>query len=128
MKNRKQDEFALVGDSIEVRSKSGNIYTITLGHCTCPGFGFHRECRHYQEAEEDGWIVKLKESMKTFSGITLSDHARAMRKDAIRQFLVKNGISFVETTIDKIEIVLTSSMRPQELLDMAKSFVSHDID
>jgi hypothetical protein len=101
------DSFKLINDHIDVFSSSGKKYTITLGHCTCIGFGFHRDCRHYQEAEEDGLISKLKTSIKTFS-IKLSDHARLMRKNALRQFLTKNNISFTEQLIDKLEPSITS--------------------
>jgi hypothetical protein len=112
------DVFKLFDNRIEVTSSSGNKYEITLDYCTCKGFSFHRECRHYQEAEKQGLILQLETKINEFSGITLCDHARVIRKDAIRQYLTKHNTSFTEEIINKIESILTCSTTPQEVLSL----------
>jgi uncharacterized protein (DUF2461 family) len=52
-----KDFFILYPSHIEVRSKSGNTYYITLNNeqtpiCTCKGFGYYNKCRHIDEARE----------------------------------------------------------------------------
>jgi len=121
------DKFTLFPDYIKVESKSGNEYTITLERCTCRGFGFHKTCRHYEQAESAGLIEKLKAKEQEELHFKHSKSTIEIRKDAIRQYLTKNNASFTEPIIDKIESILTSSTTPQEVLSMATLSVSHDI-
>jgi hypothetical protein len=50
-----KDFFILYPSHIEVRSKSGNTYYITLDNHqtpTCKGFGYYNKCRHIDGARE----------------------------------------------------------------------------
>jgi len=112
------DQFEVNDNHIIVTSSSGHKYTITLGSCTCPGFGFHKECRHYKEAREQGLLKSLEvhvpQSIILVTG-------KALRKDAIRKFLTKNNLSYTESTVDKIECMLKTTTKPEEVIAIANS-------
>jgi len=118
MKNTSEDKFEITGNSITVTSKSGNIYDISLDSCTCKGFGFHRTCRHFQQALDLGLIERLKYQPKHID-LSLSENAHRMRKDAIRIYLSKHGLNPQESVIDYIESKMNISTTPQQVLDMA---------
>jgi hypothetical protein len=117
------DTFDVFDSYIICHSKSGEDYTITLDSCTCRGFNFHKECRHFKEAKEKGLLTRLSFHQTTFNGIKIGNHARYLRKDAVRQCLTKNKISFSEFVVEKIEEVLDIRTTPQEIVKMA-DFIS----
>lgn len=119
----REDTFEVFDSYIICHSGSGEDYTITLDSCTCRGFGFHKECRHFKEAKEKGLLTQISTRQVSFNGIKVGSHARLLRKDAIRQYLTKNNISFSEYVIDKIEKVLDVRTRPEEVIKMV-SFIS----
>jgi hypothetical protein len=122
-KPNSEDTFDVFDTYIICHSKSGDDYTITLDSCTCRGFSFHKECRHFKEAKEKSLLARLSVRQVSFNGLKVGSHAKIQRKDAVRQFLAKKNISFTETTIDKIEEVLDIRTRPEEVIQMA-AFIS----
>ena len=112
------DQFTLQETHIDVKSSSGNVYIVTKSSCTCIGYSFHRECRHYKQARELGLIEQLEKQREKKLSITVSEHARVLRKEAIRQFLKKKQVIFTESVIDKIEKVMTSTTKPEDVLRM----------
>ena len=52
----KEDTFTLKDDFVQVISKSGNEYHVTLEGCNCMGYGFKGTCRHFKMAEEKGLL------------------------------------------------------------------------
>jgi hypothetical protein len=115
-KDPREDKFEFHDDYVKVISGSGNEYTITIERCTCRGFGFHKKCRHYEQAEALGLVEKLKQQPTKEFNFTRSSSATVMRKDAIRKWLAKKCIHFTEEIIDKIELVLTSKTTPEDVL------------
>ncbi len=122
------DQFEAFSDYIKCTSgKSGDEYTITIGHCTCHGFSFHKECRHYDEAEAKGLIDKLKsKKISSFNGVTVTDSARVLRKQALKEYFTKKSILFTDELINKIEPEI-SNKSIQEVLEMAVEMSSHEI-
>ena len=112
------DSFTLQETYINVKSGSGKDYIITKSSCTCVGYNFHRECRHYKQARELGLIEQLEKQHAQKLSITVSEHARVLRKEAIKQFLKKKQVAFTESIIDKIEKAMTSTMKPEDILRM----------
>lgn len=110
------DDFKILNDQILVHSKSGHTYSIRKNFCSCKGFGFHRTCRHYQEAEKQGLIQLLTEKHRT-ANITLSQHAKLMRQDALRYFLNKRGIKFTDQQIITIEPKITQKTKPEDVIN-----------
>lgn len=120
MKNKTEtDKFEFFSDYVKVTSKSGNDYTITIDHCTCRGFSFHKTCRHFEQAQALGLIEKLKTQIVDQHDLSLSPNAIALRKDAIKKWLTKKQISFSDQIVDKIESILKSTSNPQEILAIA---------
>jgi hypothetical protein len=118
-KDPREDKFELFSDYIKVISGSGNEYTITIERCTCRGFSFHKICRHYEQAEALGLIEKLKQQPKKELDFSHSSSNMLMRKDAIRKWLTKKNIAFTEEIVDKIEAMLKSKTKPEEVLSIA---------
>jgi len=109
------DQFTLHEDRIDVISASGSSYQITLTRCSCKGYSFHQECRHYKQAVNLGLLEKLKAKSLSFS-ITLSDHAKKLRKEALKEYLTKQKISFTEDLLCTVEPQITCTMKPSELI------------
>ena len=116
---KSEDTFDVFDTYIICHSKSKEDYTITLNSCTCRGFSFHHDCRHFSEAQEKGLLENLKHRKATYNGIKIGSHAKFLRKDAIKQFLTKNNISFTDPVVDKIEEVLNATTKPEEVIKMA---------
>jgi hypothetical protein len=117
---KSSDTFKIYLDYIEVISSSGNNYKITLTRCSCKGFGFHKECRHYKQAQELGLLKNLQ--LQTInSDITLSEHAKELRKAALKAFLTKYNINFTQELINKIEPVIKITTTPQEIFSLAQT-------
>jgi hypothetical protein len=116
---KSDDTFDVFETYIICHSKSKEDYTITLNSCTCRGFNFHHDCRHFSEAREQGLLENLKNRKPTYNGVPIGSHAKFMRKDAIRQFLTKKNIAFTDKIIDDIEKVLDIRTRPEDVIKMA---------
>ena len=115
------DNFEILDDQVLVHSKSGHTYSIRKNFCSCKGFGFHRTCRHYKEAEQQGLIQLLTDKKRTVN-ITLSQHIKSMRQDALRHFLKKRGIKFTEKQILSIEPKISQKTRPEDVTKMIGSY------
>ena len=114
---KKIQSFRIVNGNLIIRSNSGNEYRITKTTCSCKGFGFHRTCSHLKEAEEQGILKLLDESTSSFN-FKRSPAMILSRKDCLRKYLQKHNVSFTEEVICKIEPKITSTMKPEELLNL----------
>ena len=113
-------EFTIVDGKLEIESPSGNHYTITKTTCSCKGFGFRRTCSHLKEAEERGLISLLNEPKHISSQHTLSPEAHTIRKNALKQFLIKNNITTTEDMINTIEPQIPRDSKPEDIIALAK--------
>jgi len=103
---------------ILITSNSGNQYRIFKNHCTCKGFGFHGKCSHYDEATKNGLIDLLIKNQPTEIDIRKSPIVIKARRQALKIFLEKNHIKVTENLLDKIEPTITTSTKPQDVLQL----------
>jgi hypothetical protein len=113
--------FKVFEDHIQVIATSGNEYTITENGCSCKGFGFRRNCGHFDDAMDQGLIDLLhKQAEQKQVVYSKSPRTIQMRKEAIKQFLTKRGLSYSDSLVDLIESKMTSKSKPEEIIEMAK--------
>lgn len=102
-----------------VSNSSGNKYTITKNSCSCKGFIFRRNCRHFRTAKECGIIDKIKNQKISLVMFRKSPHIMEMRKKSVRYFLDKNNVSYTEKLVNRLESILTTEMTPEKFLKEA---------
>lgn len=118
----KSNTFEIVKGVVVCHSSSGKNYELSENHCTCVGFGYHRNCSHLKEAKALGIFLKLKEQeSKNFN--FRNPYIIEQRKKAIQIFLTKNKIKFNQKMIDVLEPKVTSKMSAKTFLEMVKKQV-----
>ncbi len=114
------DKFIFDGNSIICQSQSGKEYRIVKGSCSCPGFGFKRNCRHYHYAHTNGLIDDLQQRIIKQQAL-VSPFIKNMRQKALIWFLEKNGISPTKEMIIRIEPKIKTTTKPESVIKAAKT-------
>jgi ribosomal protein L37E len=112
------DIFTLKQGYVECVSGSGHTYKVTHDSCSCKGFGFRRECRHYRQAKQKGLLNKLEVQIvkkASYKPSVFTGHMKKMRMDAIRTFLNKHNIRYKPTQVIDIEKILTVNSTRQDI-------------
>jgi hypothetical protein len=117
---RNKMKFKISNGQLTVKSESGNTYTITRTSCSCAGFGWRGNCKHFNEAKKKGLIDKLLK-VKGFSSFSKTPFIIESRKDAIRQWLKKKHIKIRESIVNKIESIMTEKTSMKEILACVKN-------
>jgi hypothetical protein len=116
-----EDFYFIDKDVIICESSSGNKYEITEEKCTCKGFGFRNDCRHYQYCKTSGMIKQLKISQIEKQKIKNSAFILKMRKESLKEFCKDNNIKFDDKLISKVEPLITANMTPKQLIKILKN-------
>ena len=113
------DSFNITGNVIVCHSTSGSTYEITSTACTCPGFGFRRQCRHMTEAKAQGLFTELKrQSQKVTSFNSPIIHKARLR--AILIWLEKQGFTPSGNMVLTIEQHVRADTKPHAVMALAK--------
>jgi len=113
-------KFTLKKDgTLDCLSDSGSVYEVSLNKCSCLGYSYRGTCKHFQSAQADGWLEKLKIAQAQFS-LEKSPYIVEARKEAIKQYLIKNKIKAVKSLVDMLERKVTQKMSPKQFLKLAK--------
>lgn len=110
--------YKIVQDGLIILSDSGNEYKITKNSCSCKGFGFKRHCSHFDEALKLG-LLEIIENIQNPNQLT-SNHIKASRINAIKQFLSKQNIPQSDKLIEFLESKLTTKMTMKEFINLAE--------
>jgi len=118
-------KFTLKDNGIlECLSESGSTYEITTSSCSCRGFTFHRICKHYKEAMDQGWIDKLQKIMEIGHNqdydLRSNPKFISTRIAALKYFFKKKGLDISDDLIRRIEPKVTTKTTPQEVIDWSK--------
>jgi len=109
------DKFTLKKNFIECVSGSGHVYKITHDGCTCRGFSFRKECRHYRQAKTKGLFDALERVLVKCSVQCKSLHIKKARLDAIKVWLDKQKILYKPSDVINIEKFLGVSTTKQDI-------------
>jgi hypothetical protein len=98
------DVFTLKSGYIECLSGTGRTYKVTHDSCSCKGFSFRRECRHYRQARQKGLLNKLETQIvkkQTYKPGVFTGHMKKMRMDANKTYLLSSfKEDFMKETIE----------------------------
>lgn len=108
------DKFVLKKNFIECVSGSGHVYKITHDSCSCKGFSFRKECRHYRQAKTKGLFDELEKVLFKFK-IQSSLHIKKARLDAIKVWLDKQKILYKPQDVINIEKFLDVNTTKQDI-------------
>jgi len=119
--NENKDSFEIDGNAVVCTSTSGKKYTITKNSCSCAGFGFRKNCRHFSEANKLGLIKKIEK--KSIQNGTINNRGPQLiesRKKAIKSFIEKNGLEAPQSLINVVEPHVTSKMKPERFIEIVR--------
>lgn len=120
MKNK--DTFKIDGTIVVCTSSSGKVYNITKDNCSCAGFGFRRNCRHFAEAKKLGLFEKIEKAKKSTMNFR-SPYLIEKRKKAAKIFIEKNGLEAPQSIINAIEPHITITMKPKKFLEIVRNLL-----
>ncbi len=117
-----KDIFEIDGNVVVCTNVSGKKDTITKNSCSCAGFGFRKNCRHFTEAKSLGMLDKIENKATKNSTNKRSAHPQLIefRKKAIKAFIESNGLEAPQSLINVVEPYVTSTMKPKRFLEIVR--------
>lgn len=111
------DVFTLKQGYVECLSGSGHTYKVTHDSCSCKGFGFRKLCRHYRQAQKQGYLDNLETQLAAqYNRTQFSGAMKKSRMDAIKVWLEKKNIRYKPQDVIDIEAIMTANTTPQEVM------------
>ena len=90
-------ELKFEDNVIDVYKNGKKTYIITAKTCSCSGFGFRKNCQHFEKAKSENLLSLIKDSKGFDFG--KSPIVIKMREKAVRLYNEKNNFGWSENSI-----------------------------